>query len=261
MTSLAKTSAIRSVAAVLLGLVIAAGPAFAADAIDPEARTVLQEMSKYLGGLPAFGVIAETGNEVIDLDGQKIQLVSSANLTLQRPGKLHMKRRSGEGGGEFFFDGQLLSIRVGNPGVYAQWEVPGTIDDAIRTIRDEVGLDAPGADLFYSDPFPGLMEGVRSGTHVGMAWLNGMECHHLAFRAEKVDWQIWIRAGDEPLPMKFVITSKWVTGAPQYSARFQSWNMRPRIEANRFKFEAPRGAERLESLPVDETGAISLEAR
>ncbi len=38
--------------------------------------------------------------------------------------------------------------------------------------------------------------------------MNGIECHHLAFRAEKVDWQVWVQAGDTPLPMKYLIISK-----------------------------------------------------
>ena len=69
-----------------------------------------------------------------------------------------------------------------------------TIDDAIATVRTETGLDAPGADLLYADPYPGLVDGVLSGTYLGTAHVDGIESHHLAFRQTKVDWQLWVQA-------------------------------------------------------------------
>ena len=72
-----------------------------------------------------------------------------------------------------------------------------------------------------------------------------------------MDWQIWVKAGDEPLPMKYVITTKWMTGAPQYSVQLSNWNTKPVIASSRFKFVAPKGADKLEALPVDETGEIT----
>jgi hypothetical protein len=82
-------------------------------------------------------------------------------------------------------------------------------------------------------------------------------CNHLAFRTETVDWQIWIKDGAEPLPMKYVITSKRIAMAPQYSVVLSNWNTKPVIAANRFQFVAPQGVKRLQGLSVDETGEIS----
>jgi hypothetical protein len=59
--------------------------------------------------------------------------------------------------------------------------------------------------------------------------------------------------------MKYVITSKWVTGAPQYTARFRNWNTKPGIDASLFEFTAPKGAKKLESIPVNEAGQIVIE--
>jgi hypothetical protein len=58
--------------------------------------------------------------------------------------------------------------------------------------------------------------------------------------------------------MKYVITTKDVTGAPQFSVQFSNWNLEPAITASRFTFVAPKGARRLEALPVDEMGEITV---
>jgi len=57
--------------------------------------------------------------------------------------------------------------------------------------------------------------------------------------------QLWVKAGDEPLPMKYVITAKWQTGAPQYEIRLRDWDT---------KFSVPDGAIKLKTIMVNETG-------
>ena len=136
-------------------------------------------------------------------------------------------------------------------------DLKGSTDDAIRVLELGTGLGLPGADLLLSDPYTALTSGVTSSGYYGKAYVGGVETHHLAFRTPKVDWQIWVKAGDEPLPMKYVITTKWMTGAPQYSVQLSNWNTKPVIASSRFKFVAPKGADKLEALPVDETGEIT----
>ena len=103
--------------------------------------------------------------------------------------------------------------------------------------------------------------GVTSSGYHGTDYVQGVECHHLSFREDDVDWQLWVKTGDEPLPMKYVITTKWTTGAPQYSVQFGNWNLEPVIPGDRFTFVAPKGAQKLDSLPVDEAGEIQQDKR
>jgi len=255
------TAAIRRtarVAVAALGLVLVAAPAMSAAGVDPEADEILREMSVYLGGLSAFTADADVANEILDLAGQKLQLSSSASVVLQRPGRLHMSRQGGIADVEVFFDGSSVTLYGKTHNVYVQIESPGTIEDALQTLRGEIGIDVAAGDLFYADPYPGLVTDVVSGAYLGWGYVNGIRCHHLAFRAAQLDWQIWIQTGDTPLPMKYAITSKWVTGAPQYTVRFHNWNTKPKIRASQFEFTAPKGAERLDSIPVDEAGQLRI---
>ncbi len=246
-------------ATIVAALGLAAGPAVGQAGIDPDADQVLHAMTSYLGGLPAFSVNADVDVEYIDMAGQKLQLDSSGSLLLVRPGSYYAQRRGPFGSFELFIDGKNATLSNKERGIYFQIAVPGTVDAAIDALRVETGLDLSGADLLYADAYAGLLTDVTSGVDLGSAWVNGVECEHLAFRAAKVDWQIWVRTGDQPLPMKYVITTKWMTGAPQYTVKFDEWNTRPTIQADRFAFKPAAGAKRLESLQANEMGEVEIQ--
>ena len=241
-----------------LGLCLGAGPAMSADGIDPEADKILKSMSAYLGGLSAFSADADVDNEIIDLSGQKIQFSSSVAITLKRPDKIHVSRKGAFADMEIIFNGKTLTLNGKNLKIYKQIESPGTIDDAIDTVRINIGLDTPGADLLHSDAYKTLSSGVVSSVYLGTDYVNGFECHNLTFREAKTDWQLWVQASDTPLPMKYIITTKWVTGAPQYSVRFRNWNTKPQIKADLFDFSAPKGAKQLDTIDVNEAGELVI---
>lgn len=236
-----------------------ASPVMSAEGIDPEADKILQSMSSYLAGTKAFSMNADIDLEIVATNGQKIQFSSFATIVMERPAKFHIQRKGMIADAEFIFDGKTLTLHGKNLNVYAQLKVTGSTDDAIRAYEWETGIPAPGADLLFADPYAVLSYGVNRSTYIGTAYVNGVECHHLAFREDDVDWQLWVQAGDEPLPMKYVITSKWHTGSPQYEIRFRDWNMKPRIKGGQFTFTAPKGAKRLDTIPVDEMGELTTE--
>ncbi len=246
------------VAGLILGLCLGAGPAMSADGMDPAADKILKSMSTYLGGLPAFSASADVDSEVIDLAGQKLQFSSSVAIAAERPAKLYVSRQGAFADMEIIFNGKTLTLNGKGLNIYKQIESPGTIDEAIDTVQAEIGLDAPGADLWYADPYIGLSSGVVSSAYLGTDYVNGVECHNLAFREAKTDWQLWVQVGDAPLPMKYIITTKWVAGAPQYSVRFRDWDTKPQIEANRFEFSAPEGARKLETIEANEVGELKV---
>ena len=233
--------------------------AMGADRMDPEADKILRSMSTFLGGLSAFSAKADIDNEIIDLDGQKLQLSSSAGIVLERPGNLYVNRQGAVAHMEFIFDGKVLTLFGRNLNVYFQMDSPGTTDTAIETLHHGIGLDAPGADLFLTDPYGTLSEGVVSSAYLGTAYVNGVECHYLTFREAQVDWQLWINAEGDPLPMKYIITTKWLTGAPQYAVRFHNWNTAPKIKPGQFDFKVPEGAKKLEAVIVDKMGELVTE--
>lgn len=237
-----------------LGMALTVGAIAPAQAqeLDPMATEVLQFMSDYLAETEAFSVNADVDFEIVARTGQKLQFSSYASLVMQRPTGLFFQRRGPLADAEVFFNGSQITIFGRRINSYANIPLSGTIDDAILTMEAETGLPFPGADLMFSNPYEVLMEGVESSTYLGTGYIDGVEVHHLAFREADVDWQIWVQTGDVPLPMKYVITTKWVTGAPEYSIRLRDWNTNPQIPANRFTFTPPAGTTLLEALPPSE---------
>ena len=243
-------------AGLVLGSGLVSGVVLAAEGMGPEADKILRSMSAYLGGLSAFSMNADIDNEIVDLAGQKLQFSSSAQFVIARPAKLHVHRHGAFADAEVIFDGKTLTLNGKNANAYWQVEGPKTIDEATRALGFETGHDIPGSEFLDADPYAGLASNVLSSDYLGTVYVNGVECHYLAFRAAQVDWQLWVATGDKPLPMKYIITSKWVTAAPQYSIRFRNWDTDPGIEAEQFSFSAPKGARKLDSIPVDALGEI-----
>jgi hypothetical protein len=249
--------AIAGVLAVLCGLAVS--PA-GAQQIEPEADRVLRSMSDYVAGLKAFTVKYDADTEIIDNEGQKLQYSASGTIAIERPGKLNVSRKGAFVDAVLTFDGKTISIYGKKANTYGQLESPGpTIDDAVEEVRAATGFDAAGADLLATNPYSVLTEDVTEGIHVGTGVVGGIECDHLAFRNPRVDWQIWVQKGERQLPLKYVITTKWVTGAPQYTLRLSDWNIAPQIDQAQFTFTAPDGAVKIEEIDADEIGEFSAE--
>ena len=230
---------------------ITISPAQAQD-LDPNATEVLQFMSDYLADLEAFSVNSDIDFEVIATNGQKLQFSSYASVLLNRPNGIHVRRQGPLADVDILFNGSQLTLFGRRINAYVQQAFTGTVDEAILAVEADTGIPFPGADLLFSNPYEVLMEGVTSSQYLGTGYIDGVEVHHLAFREDDVDWQIWVQTGDRPLPMKYVITTKWVTGAPQYETRLRDWNTSPQMDANSFTFTAPTGTRQLEALPPSE---------
>lgn len=234
---------------VTLGIGAIALPPAQAQDLDPNATKVLQFMSDYLAETEALSFNADIDFEVIARTGQKLQFSSYASVLLDRPNGLHVLRQGPLADVEILFNGSQLTVFGRRINAYVQQAFTGTTDEAILALEAETGIPFPGADLLFSNPYAVLSEGVESSQYLGTGYIDGVEVHHLAFREDDVDWQLWVQTGDRPLPMKYVITTKWLTGAPQYETRLRDWNTSPQVSQEAFTFTAPAGARQLEALP------------
>ena len=69
----------------------------------------------------------------------------------------------------------------------------------------------------------------------------------------RIDRELWIEAGESPLPRKYVVVAKTARGAPTFSAEFRSWSFETALATDAFRFEAPSGAARIPLLEMLET--------
>jgi len=67
--------------------------------------------------------------------------------------------------------------------------------------------------------------------------------------------QIWVEIGPRPIPRKYVITSKTVTGAPQYTVRIKDLKT-DALADDAFAFKPPAGAKKVELSALDDVDEI-----
>jgi hypothetical protein len=86
--------------------------------------------------------------------------------------------------------------------------------------------------------------------------MGGVECDHFAFRKKDVDFQIWIAQGARPYPCRYVITSKLVAGAPQYSVQVRDWKSGNEVASDDFSFKNPTNAKKVDLKEVGDTDEL-----
>ena len=215
----------------------------------PDALQVLKKMCDYLKGLQQFSCQAEITEDVLLTTGQKIQLGKSVEASVRRPDRMLANSQGDADNRQFIYDGKTITLLDRSRNVYTTIDAPPEIDAALNHAIQAFDLRAPLADLIYTKAYENLTSGVTSGFYAGLHKVQGVPCHHLAFRQKDIDWQIWIEDGPTPLPRKFLITDTKAKGL-QFTAVFSKWNTSPQLADAFFTFVAPEKAEKIDLRPV-----------
>jgi hypothetical protein len=218
-----------------------------ARSVEARAEQELKKMGEFLAGLPHFALEAEETFDELP-DGQlRRQLTNVRRVAVERPNHLAADATGDTLSRASWYDGRTVTVLDKEHNVYATIEAPGTIDATFDKLTDEYGVVLPLVDLLYSDPYAVLMAGVTYGRYLGLHQAAGVACHHLAFSQDTIEWQIWIDAGEKPLPRKLVITYVQEPGEPQYSAVIRRWNLDAKVPDGLFTFEVPEGAQKIDA--------------
>jgi len=228
---------------VVLAMLLIVSPAVRA---QDDSAAILKAMSDYLASQKTISLSFDTDIEVITPDLQKIQFASSGNILLSRPDKLRATRTGGYADVELIYDGKTLTVYDKYHKSFVQADAPGSVDQVVDRMRNEFGVEAPGADLLLSSAYDVLIKDVVDAKHIGRGVIDGVECEHLAFRNQETDWQLWVEVGPHPIPHKYVITSKAIAGSPQYTLRITDWKSDTQIAADAFAFKQPADAKKVE---------------
>jgi hypothetical protein len=224
-------------------MVLAAIPR--ARAAGDDASQILKSMSDYLAAQKTISAAFDSALEVMTPQGEKIQFNSSGTLLLQRPNEIRLTRTGGYADVELLLDGKAATFYGKNLNSYVQLDGISSVDQLIDTLRDR-GMSLPGADLLLGNVYETLSSDVIEAKHIGLGVINGVECEHLAFRNQDVDWQLWVQVGAKPIPCKYVITSKAVGMAPQYTLVIRDWKADVPVDQTAFTFKPAEGATKVE---------------
>jgi hypothetical protein len=242
--------------AAVLGLMLSgASPALTAEAarakpttttattvIQPEALQAMRRMSAYLATLPSFELTSRTSQDVVTRLGERVQLDGVVHYKARRPDGFVIEVDSDRKKRTFYYDGKQFTVYAPDLGFYATAPAPPTIRQTLQMVEAKYGVELPLEDLFrWNDPIASPVENLTAGFVVGPDTVDGVAADQYAFRQSKVDWQIWIQRGAQPLPLKIVIVDQVDPVNPAYVAQL-SWNVTAPLSADDFTFHPAKDA-------------------
>lgn len=225
----------------------AAAPA--ANAVDPAAIQALKDMGAYLQSLKRFQVTTDVTGERVLMDGQKLQHTATATLDVARPTMLRARMVSARSERELFYDGKTATLYTPAQKSYSSVALSDTLAGLAEALQQKYGIELPLSDLFVWGTPAAAFDKIESAMNAGQDIIGDDVTNHYAFRQGKLDWQVWITAGNRPLPRKIVITNRADEARPQ-SVSLIEWNLNPTFKDSTFAFVPPKGVTKAEIVPM-----------
>ena len=223
-----------------------------ARADEGNAKKLLKGMTDYMAAQKSISFNYDAGFDVVTKDDQKLALLASGSVVLNRPDKIRFTRAGGFADIEMLFDGKTLTLLGKNENVYVQADAPGTVDQLVNDLQEKFKRPLPGADLLLTNAYDELTSDVIDIKDLGSGVIGGVECDYLAFRKKDVDFQIWVAQGDKPYPCRFSITSREVPGGPEYSVQVRDWKTGNDVATADFTIKNSSNANKVEIADVRE---------
>jgi hypothetical protein len=233
-----------------------APPAEKAMTPAPEARLILQKMCEFLKSQQQFSYKAEVVDDEVYEGGKKLQYGVDMETFVRRPDRLRVNAEGDLIDKQFYFDGKTITLFDKEHNVYGVLAVPPDIESALAKANKEFGVRVALTDLASPNLWEVLNKRIKDSVYVGLHKVRGVPCHHLAFDGDGAHLQVWIEAGDKPLPRKVVMTAGKESGSPAWMAYLYDWNLAPQLQDNLFVFTPPEGAQKIKFIPV-KTGPAS----
>ena len=231
----------------LSGVLLASATASAEPTLDP--FDLVRLVSTRVSDASSLSFHVEKRFDVVLSDGAKIEYSGALDVLVKRPRGLYMDYGDDLSAKRVWYDGRTMTILDSLKNLYVTVAVEGTVSEALTRVARDHGAEIPLAPLLKKNLFEDK-ESVLRASYLGIHDAEGDPCHHLLFRGEHVDMQIWITTGDTPLLRKLVMTFWEIEGSPQQSLTFSDWNLEADISPGVFNAKLPERAVAIEFLPV-----------
>lgn len=238
----------RAKAAAALALLIAAAapaPATAAPpdptqdrsaaTMDPGAAAALTAMGHCLASLKSFRLSAETTVEAVLRAGHQVEIGGTVQYWVKRPDRVRIDAETDTLRRSYIFDGKTFTVVAPEERFFAQTAGKGTARDTLAFAAQELDIELPLVDLFEWTTPEAALKHFQRGFYVGAAKIGGVPTQHYALIGRDVDFEVWIKSGDTPLPLKMAIVDRRAAGNPRFSARL-AWSPDEAIPDEAFAF-------------------------
>jgi thiol-disulfide isomerase/thioredoxin len=248
--------AIAGIAGLAGGPIASAGAQAPDGNSNPKAEAVLKKTADFYKNAKTLAVDVERAQKV-----GTFTMKTSFSVAFERPNHFAIKTKADSLAGitvTLVSDGKTLSTAISQLKKYTEAEAPESIDDLkADPVVNSVLVGMMITDLFSSDPYKALMEGVKTSQDSGSEVVDGVKAHHLSFIQDQFEWEIWIQAEGDPVVKKVKVDpSKAATRVPGQNAMtnrdmvttFKNWKINEPIGHETFVFKAPEGSQKVDSL-------------
>jgi hypothetical protein len=224
----------------------AESPSTAPPSIEPRAIEILNSALKHLAGAASMTLRAEVINETTLPSGEKLQYPGTLEIFLRRPDRLSYRLDSERRRVAAWYDGKQFTLLDSEKNVCASTPAPNGLNQLFDDMATRLGFRPPLSVLLRDDSARAVAEHMESGFYVGRGVVGGTDCHHLAFRQQNVDLQLWVAVDGPPMIRRIVVTSKTLPAAPQQIYTIAAWDFNAVLGDAVFVFEPPPGVVRCE---------------
>ena len=186
--------------------------------IEPQAIEALRQMGAHLRTLKSFTLTADTTQDEVLDDGQKIQVSGQTTYNVRLPDRLKLEVDNDRRHRIFYYDGKTVTQLAPEQKLYATFDAPDTVTKTIDLARKRYGVSLPLADLFYAGTDEEALKQITDAFLVGETLLDGQWCSQYAYRMPRVDFQVWIRKEGDPLPCELVTIDRTDPAGPKDDA-------------------------------------------
>jgi len=233
----------------LVTLLACPGAASADDGSEITIEGLLKAMTDTLTGATSITFHVEKTFDDILETGQKVQYSGAIDIALRRPDRIYVSYGDDFASREVWFDGNQFMLQDHMARVHGQWPAAGTVDETLDEVAEKYNVEMPLAGLLGDDVQQKIDENLRDGLYIGLSDVEGVPAHHILFSSANADWQIWIDAGETPLPLKMVVTDITVSSEPQKTFLFTDWDLAADLPESMFIPEIPEDSALAAFLP------------
>lgn len=214
--------------------------------IAPRAEQLLRQASQTLAAAQTLTLRADVTVDEVAGTGQKLQRSGAVSISVRRPDRVLAEHDGDRYHRKLLYDGKAVTVFDVRQELWASFEAPNTIDAMLGFAKEKFGVVFPLGQVIVARPVDQMIPTIESGLYLGLAKVEGRQCHHLAFSQAAVDWQLWVEDGPTPLIRKLVVTYKTLPQSPQFTAVIHAWEFGKTLPENTFKLQIPQTASRID---------------
>jgi hypothetical protein len=192
-------------------------------------KEVVERMSARLAGAQSFSVTTREVRDQVKRSGEVQKVNLTRETVVRRPDRLYTKT-AGDLQNEAWYDGVGLTVVLHKDKVYGQARMPETLDKTLDAMHERYGVSTPLADK-------------TTGGWFGRETIDGKQTDHVSFKDTGVNWDLWVAATGEPLPIKAVAEFTDAKRLRKVELTFTDWNLAPQIANDRFTPSVPKDYE------------------